>query len=411
LTRQSRQGQQSALSAGAAADAAVFDAASDGASRRHTALYRYMPALDGLRGIAILWVIALHLPGQMDPGANPIARRGTVGVELFFAISGFLVTRSLYQCVERAAGGRGMTLAVLRDFAARRVSRIWPPYFLALTAAFGGMMLDPTFRSHSEQIREVFWAYPAFLANYVIPTHEPSLALVVMWSLCFEEQFYVLLLLMYVVARKRLGWLIAGAALASISARLVAALFYPEVFTKYVMQMETHWRFDAIAWGCLAWVFQRSLAEFWERRRNTAVLQALLAIAVIAVSVPLPADARAQAFQYLIMAPVFAAMVSALAFVPAGGLTRALAWTPLALVGVISYEIYLTHVVVYRVLERAHPRPSILSYLLSIGLAIGVGWLFHRLFGKPTQRWVRDQLAGRAGKSDERIAAPVPAQS
>jgi peptidoglycan/LPS O-acetylase OafA/YrhL len=370
-----------------------------------------MPALDGLRGIAILWVIAFHLPGQMtEPGANAIARRGTVGVELFFAISGFLVTRSLYQCVERAARQRGMTLAVLRDFAARRISRIWPPYFLALAVLFGGMLIDPTFRGNSEQIRQVFWAYPAFLANYVIPTHEPPLSLIVMWSLCFEEQFYVLLLLMYLAGRKRLSWLIAAGAVASIAARFYAAEFHPEIFTKHVMTMQTHWRFDALAWGCLVWTYHQPLAAFWERMRYAPALQGLVLAAAVAVSAPMPTGAVGQSFQYLFMAPIFAVLVSALAFRPADWLTRLFAWAPLAFIGVISYEIYLTHSVVYRVVERLNPRPwSILEYALPVALAITAGWLFHRLFGKPTQRWFRDQLGGRTEKPNKPALEVVPA--
>jgi peptidoglycan/LPS O-acetylase OafA/YrhL len=369
-----------------------------------------MPALDGLRAIAILWVIIHHLPGQMDPDANIIAKRGTVGVELFFAISGFLVTRSLCQCIERAAPRGGLTLAVVRDFAARRISRIWPPYFLALAGAFAGMMLDPTFRSNSARIREAFWAYPAFLANYVIPTHEPPLSLIVMWSLCFEEQFYILLVLMYVAARKRLWAVIAAAAVLSIAARLIAAVVYPEIFGKYVMQMQLHWRFDAIAWGCLVWVFHKPLAEFWERRRHTALLAGALLAAAVAVSAPLPVSAAGRAVQYLFMAPVFAALVSALAFAPQAWLTRAFAWAPFVFVGIISYEIYLTHVVVYRVIERAYPRPWVgFEYAVSIGVAIAAGWIFHRVFGKPTQRWVRHWMQGRS-TADTRVLAPISAE-
>jgi peptidoglycan/LPS O-acetylase OafA/YrhL len=374
-------------------------------------LHRYMPALDGLRAIAILWVIVHHLPGQMDPDANFIAKRGPVGVELFFAISGFLVTRSLYQCIERAAPQGGLTFAVVRDFAARRISRIWPPYFLALAGAFAGMMLDPTFRSNSARIREAFWAYPAFLANYVIPTHEPPLSLIVMWSLCFEEQFYVLLVLMYVVARKRLWSAIAAAALLSIAARLIAAAFYPEVFGKYVMQMQLHWRFDAIAWGCLAWVFHKPLAEFWERSRHAALLTGALLAAAIAVSAPLPVAAAGRAVQYLFMAPVFAALVSALAFAPHAWLTRAFAWAPFVFVGIISYEIYLTHVVVYRVIERTYPRPWVgFEYAVSIAVAVAAGWIFHRVFGKPTQRWVRNWMQGRPA-AGTRVMTPIAAEA
>jgi peptidoglycan/LPS O-acetylase OafA/YrhL len=382
---------------------------------RDTLLHRYMPSLDGLRGIAILWVIIHHLPGQLGADASFIAKRGAVGVELFFAISGFLVTRSLYQCVARAANRRGMTLAVVRDFAVRRIARIWPPYFLVLIAAFAGLQFDPTFRSNSGQIREVLWAYPSFLANYVIPTHEPSLSLIVMWSLCFEEQFYVILLLMYVAIRQRLDrlwWLLAAAGLGSIVARLFAAPFYPELFFKYVMQMQTHWRFDAIAWGCLVWVFHRPLAELWEKSRQPALLQGVLLAASVAVSLPYPEGAAARAWQYALMGPVFAALVSGLAFAPAAWLTRAMAWAPLAFVGVISYEIYLSHTVVYRVIERLHPRPwGSFEYPSLIAAAIFTGWVFHRVFGKPTQRWMRELLAGRTPKGKDSLLAPVAARS
>lgn len=383
--------------------------------KRDTLLHRYMPALDGLRAIAILWVIVHHLPGQMDPDANVIAKRGPVGVELFFAISGFLVTRSLYQCVERAGQHHRSTLAVVRDFAVRRVARIWPPYFLAIAAALAGMMLDPTFRGNSAYVRDVFWTYPAFLANYVIPTHPTPLSLSVMWSLCFEEQFYVVLLLMYLGMRRRvdrLWWLIASAGVLSIAARLFAATFYPEIFTKFVMAMQTHWRFDAIAWGCLAWVFHRELDGMWAKVQRPALVQTAILAAAVAISIPLPTDAAARAWQYLVMAPVFAALVTALAFAPAAWLTRALAWAPLALVGVISYEIYLSHTVVYRVIERLYPRPWGLEiYAVLVAAAVLVGWIFHRVFGKPSQRWVRDRLAGRSAAKDKPILAPVAAQS
>jgi peptidoglycan/LPS O-acetylase OafA/YrhL len=99
------------------------------------------------------------------------------------------------------------------------------------------------------------------------------------------------------------------------------------------------------------------------------------------------------------MAPVFAALVAALAFSPRFWLDRLLSWSPLALVGIVSYEIYLSHVVVFRVLDRLHlDRWLTLYYVICLTLSIAVGWLFHRLFGKPTQRVVRAWLsAGRAG--------------
>jgi peptidoglycan/LPS O-acetylase OafA/YrhL len=371
------------------------------ADKQDSPLYRHMPALDGFRGIAILWVLSLHLPGQMEPGANPIARRGALGVELFFAISGFLVTRSLYQCIARASRSGAGTKATVRDFLARRVARIWPPYFLMVGVAFLGLMFDPTFRENSRGIASVFWTYPAFLANYVIPTHEPALSLTVMWSLCFEEQFYVLLIAMYLLSgMDRLAAVIVLGALASIVARFAVALIQPEVFTPSVMQMQTHWRFDALAWGCLAWVFHERIARFWSRLSAPAVVANLILLVSALICVPRPATPLGEGLHYLVMGPVFAALVSALVFAPNFWLKRVLAWAPLALVGVISYEVYLTHVLVYRVLNRLNLNQwLILYYVISIALALAVGWVFHRAFGVPTQRWLRARLGPRPARA------------
>ena len=110
----------------------------------------------------------------------------------------------------------------------------------------------------------------------------------------------------------------------------------------------------------------------------------MLFVAALAVSIPLPASATGRALRYVLMAPVFAALVSALAFAPRAWPTVAMfAWAPLVFIGVISYEIYLSHVVVYRVIERTYPRPWIgFEYAVLIGAAIVAGWIFTALWGK-----------------------------
>lgn len=358
------------------------------------ALHRYLPALDGLRAIAILWVISLHLPGQLPPLGNPLTRRGHFGVELFFAISGFLVTRSLHQCVVRAEREGGGGRAVFRDFVARRISRIWPPFFLTLALAFAGLALDPVFRSHASAFLPVAWTFPAFLANYAIPYYEPSLSLLVLWSLCFEEQFYAILILFHFLSNGRLASWLFGAALVSIGLRLSFALFAPQVFIKYVMQMQLHWRFDAIAWGCLIWIGHVPIEAFFRSVKRPRLVEAAIVLVAALVCIPQPEGPLSEALGYLVIAPCFALLVAMLAFLPGSGTARLLGAAPLVFVGVISYEIYLTHVSVYRVLERlaGAALPRSLYYALCFGLSLAVGALFHRLFSKPTQRWMRKRL-------------------
>jgi len=126
------------------------------------------------------------------------------------------------------------------------------------------------------------------------------------------------------------------------------------------------------------------------------VWQVLILLASVVVCVPRNNTPLVQAGLYLIMAPLFTALVTALAFSPSFWLVRLLSWSPLTLIGAISYEIYLSHVVVYRVLNRAHlDRWLTVYYAVSILLAIAVGWLFHRIIGKPSQRWARAWLSGR----------------
>ncbi len=196
-------------------------------AQKDGALYRYLPALDGLRAVSILWVLSVHWPRNLPLSELGFVKRGAFGVEIFFAISGFLVTRSLQQCVVRAARERGTMGAVFRDFIVRRIARIWPPYFLAILVALAGMVFDGATRGNLVIFQPIAWSFPTFLANYTISRHYTPLSLLVMWSLCFEEQFYVILIVLYLIGKKSLTKYIVGAALASIALRLFATALQP----------------------------------------------------------------------------------------------------------------------------------------------------------------------------------------
>jgi peptidoglycan/LPS O-acetylase OafA/YrhL len=346
-----------------------------------------------MRAIAIVWVISLHLPGQLPPLGNPITRRGHLGVEIFFAISGFLVTRSLHQCIVRAERSAGNTAAVARDFLTRRIGRIWPPYFVALLVAIGAMLIDPVLQRHLGVLRGMLWTYPAFLANYAIPYYDVPLSLLVLWSLCFEEQFYAFLVVGYLLVRERLARFLIISALLSLGARIAFAAFDPAVFQRSAMQMQLHWRFDALAWGCLAWLFHAPLERFLLRTRRRGAVEAAALLAALAVCIPLPKQPLTDALLYLAMAPCFAAVMVVVAFSPASATARLLAWPPLVFVGVISYEIYLSHITVYRLLSRLHLDGShAVYYPLCVAVSLMVAAVFHHFFSKPAQRWISSRL-------------------
>lgn len=143
--------------------------------------------LDAVRGIAVLIVIIHNTPGTYPFSlVQRLAASGWMGVDLFFVLSGFLITGILLESRE--------SRNYFRNFYARRCLRIWPLYYALLFCLFvAGPLIYP------QESAEVFsarsspwWAYPLFLQNFLVS--KPSRAagfLGVTWSLAVEEQFYL----------------------------------------------------------------------------------------------------------------------------------------------------------------------------------------------------------------------------
>ena len=150
----------------------------------------HLPALDGVRGVAILLVIAHQLSPLDHPTSfvGKIVSRGFgagwMGVQLFFVLSGFLITGILLDT--QSAPNQ------LRSFFARRVLRIFPLYYATLLVGFvvlpllgrGGPAL-----AHNRAHQVWLWTY---LSNWVVMTDAGSKAFSHFWSLAVEEQFYLL---------------------------------------------------------------------------------------------------------------------------------------------------------------------------------------------------------------------------
>ncbi len=199
----------------------------------------YLPTLDGLRAVAVLLVMWSHVPitTQGYPGwlitAQAAIAPGYLGVDLFFVLSGFLITRILL--VERDAG------RPLRWFLLRRLLRIFPIYYLLLLVM---SVVRPG--------PELPWC-ALYLANFWLPFQQVHTPLQHTWSLCVEEHFYLLwplcvAFLPGAAARRVLLWLVLPGAVGA--AVLACATMDPAVTPTFV-QYASCFRFLSLGAGCV----------------------------------------------------------------------------------------------------------------------------------------------------------------
>lgn len=146
---------------------------------------RKIPQLDAVRGIAILIVLVHNLYWFNWPPLTLVSKFGWMGVDLFFVLSGFLITGILLD----ARGSENY----FRNFYARRGLRIWPLYYLMLAFMFVAVpLVRPQDAAEIFQRSTPWWSYPFFLQNFLVAA--PALAagsLGVSWSLAVEELFYL----------------------------------------------------------------------------------------------------------------------------------------------------------------------------------------------------------------------------
>jgi peptidoglycan/LPS O-acetylase OafA/YrhL len=145
-----------------------------------------IPQLDAVRGIAVLLVMMVHASDKYPTlHLQPVFANGWMGVDLFFVLSGLLITGILLETKT--------SKSYFGNFYARRCLRIWPLYYSAIIFMF---VLVPFFRPSEAHLvfekSSPWWAYPLFLQNFLvaIPTNATGL-LGVTWSLAIEEQFYL----------------------------------------------------------------------------------------------------------------------------------------------------------------------------------------------------------------------------
>jgi peptidoglycan/LPS O-acetylase OafA/YrhL len=150
----------------------------------------YIPELDGLRALAVILVLLVHFgpPADIGSGLWKLENVGWMGVDLFFVLSGFLITGILLDTREERF--------YYRNFYVRRILRIFPLYYsLLLVGTLVFVIWHKVFdRDLYRRLYEILW-YVCYLGNFrmALKNHVPSLAfLAPLWSLQIEEQFYLI---------------------------------------------------------------------------------------------------------------------------------------------------------------------------------------------------------------------------
>jgi peptidoglycan/LPS O-acetylase OafA/YrhL len=342
-----------------------------------------IPELDGLRGIAILAVLMFHLtPSKIPLLAAYFVQAGWLGVDLFFILSGYLITGILLDTVGRPG--------YYRNFILRRTLRIFPAYYALLAIAGAG------------------WWYFAYLGNIqsFLQNEWPAVPLIPLWSLQVEEQFYLTFpLLVALVTRKNLARILVAAMIVTPLLRIAMVWAMPANITgTYVL---TPCRMDTLALGGLVAIAQRDFAS-WLTTRWIAPITALSAAVIVAICWrygPTPWSTAMRTAGFTASAFLFAGILILLVHQRSRVLIEICRFQPLVWMGTISYGMYLIHLAMFNFI-RGHPRGfepgGWLEALLSFVATIAAAWLSWRFFESPILRlrerftMAKDPASGKA---------------
>ncbi|WP_372011292.1 acyltransferase family protein [Paenibacillus chitinolyticus] len=360
-------------------------------------LKRYMPGLDGLRAISVLAVIAYHFNLKWAKG-------GLLGVEVFFVLSGYLITDQLLWELKTQR-----KISFLH-FWIRRIRRLLPAMVsMLLVVALGLILIDP---SRMQTLRGDFLSSVFYVNNWYLIFHQvsyfesfgPPSPIGHLWSLSIEEQFYVVwpLLLFFLVRllgrRGRLAvCILLGAAVSAIA---MALLYVPGTDPSRVYY-GTDTRAFAILIGA-------ALAVVWPSWRLTdrissgarLLLDVLGAVAMLILFIMMNRtneyDSSLYPVGFLFLSVVTAVIIAVLVH-PASQLGPILAAKPLRWIGKRSYSLYIWH---YPVIILSSPaanvgEPGFVDILLQLTLIFMLSALSYRFVEEPIRRgrswWTRSK--------------------
>ncbi len=344
--------------------------------RSPDSLPAYVPELDGLRGLAVLMVVIYHCHDKLGGvHLESLAHWGWAGVNLFFVLSGFLITGIIVDSRRDPH--------FFRNFYARRGLRIWPVYLLLLLLNY---VIVPwvfgNFWWAFELCRNAPWPYYLLFVQNLFLIAIPG-TIGPTWSLAIEEQFYVV---WAPVAR----YFRAGVLLPLLIAILIASPFFRMAGGVHITPTNTLNHLDGLAVGALIALGMRKLGyahKVWKWITGTSLAIGLFGTVYMVF--------RGSAFTDSYLAIGFGGILLA-ALRVTGSASRygaALKVRPLRFLGTISYGLYMTHILVFTLIGAFDQRMlrygafgGLTVVIVRLALSISVASLMWYGFEKPILR-------------------------
>jgi peptidoglycan/LPS O-acetylase OafA/YrhL len=365
----------------------------------------YMPELDAIRGLAILGVLLYHgfyWARELKPYSSwqrlffTLMAPGQFGVNLFFVLSGFLITGILLDSSKRPD--------YYRRFYFRRALRILPAYYLTL-------LLLILFKLTSRGFLLMSLAYSSNLS----PIFGIALSYPVLWSLAVEEHFYLLWpAAVRRIATGKLMWIMGGALVLTPLSRL---LYHEHAMsTHFAVNGYGYYTWnnlDGLALGAIVAILVRR--KCWSRQHmlRLSMLFILSAILMTAAGyrfgILTRTSALGEAFQYVPWNLAFAGMLGMFLLIGSGPRRSLVAPSLIVFFGKISYGLYLYHLMFFIGYDWASREINFNSrfnlnlweqawsrMVIAGAAAVGIAYLSRRYFEEPFLR-LKDRWPGRLG--------------
>jgi len=345
--------------------------------------------LDTLRALAIVLVFVYHymvfVSGENTFGL--FSQIGWIGVDLFFALSGYLIGNQIFAALR---SGRAFSL---KRFYARRLLRTLPNYSVVLALYF----LWPWFRNGSEL--PPLWKFMTFTQNYAL---RPGTAFSHAWSLCIEEQFYMLLpaaALGIAALRRSIGWVWTAIGAGFIASMCLRGYLWSHLvdgnpqgslqFMKHIYY-SSFCRYDELVAGAALALAKNYHGAAWRRMTSRGNLALALGLALSALTIYLLlADERGlpmTVFGFPLLACSFALLI--VAAVSDNSLLRSTRVPGAGKLALWSYASYLTHkqvcILANNYLQTIGIGPgSPAGIAIMTALSVLAGWLLYRVVETP----------------------------
>lgn len=324
----------------------------------------YRPELDGFRGISIILVLLHHLYYPLLPG-------GFLGVDMFFVLSGFLITSLLLQEWHQTS------TINLKNFYIRRLFRLMPAVFflVLMLTIYALFFLD---KAGADKTFQGIWLTMSYISNwfYAFNAASANNPLGVTWSLAVEEQFYLAFpLLLFLALKFKLGYrqIIYILIISIIGVALHRKVLADQNTFTTRLYYASDTRADALLLGCLvAFLFSWNLHLF-KRFEKFFKISAGLSLCFMVIMLALSSWSDVFLYQgggYTFVALSVAALLVWLVAYQPRGLVKALSFAPLVWIGQVSYGLYLWHWTVrYFLYGDETQLPSISQIIMAIILS------------------------------------------